>query len=170
MSRIVIMSVFVAGALFSGPASAGDKNQQRAAACAQQPTLTEQTICLDKGLTRQDGALNQAYAELRNIASASQFKDIRAEQLVWIKERNACGADTACLNDTYTDRITVLEQAQENIAYAGSSHDQIASAELSCTVQSKLNSPTSSKEKVTVTFKNKSRRHVARFRWPTCRV
>ncbi len=109
------------GAQRSGPT----KWEMREADCATRPTASEREICIDRDLTRKDGVLNEVYHEVRRALNASDFAILRDEQRDWLVERNACGSNTGCLADKYTDRIALLEQLLENIANPGRSHVEI---------------------------------------------
>ncbi|MEL7048400.1 MAG: lysozyme inhibitor LprI family protein [Pseudomonadota bacterium] len=102
-----------------------DKAAAREAACAKERTKAEQEICLDRGLTRHDAALNEVYADLRKLMPRDDFAQLRREQRGWLKQRNRCGANNRCLSDIYVDRLAELEQMAENLSNPGKSHVEI---------------------------------------------
>lgn len=146
----VVLAAFCA--LASG-ALADDKAATREAACARKPTPTEQAICTDRGLTRRDAELNEVYGALRAKAEKEPFALIRDEQRRWLRERNRCGRDLACLEEKYADRLYVLENALEGLAFPDKGHVEIGGPH--CDEFGKLRSESSS-EKVSVTFTNRS--------------
>lgn len=125
MVRFLAIIAAVCAVYSSADAQPIDKAAAREAACAKKPTAAEEEICLDKTLTRHDGYLNDVYQELKKKLSKKDFKGLREEQLDWLEERNRCGAKTDCLETQYTDRIAVLEQMLENIAFPNKSHVEI---------------------------------------------
>ncbi|MEO1205007.1 MAG: lysozyme inhibitor LprI family protein [Pseudomonadota bacterium] len=109
----------------SAAAQIYDKGAAREAACAREPTEAQEEICLDRDLTRKDGALNEVYAELRKLMTRSDFSNLRIEQRAWLKVRNRCGRNTQCLRYAYTDRLAELEQMAENLSHPNKSHVEI---------------------------------------------
>ncbi len=108
------------------PLFAQDKGALREAYCAFRTTPAQREICLEKGLTRLDAALNDVYAELRQKMTARQFTPVRDEQRTWLADRDRCKADTACLRTKYQDRTAQLEQYLENVSFSKMSHTEIA--------------------------------------------
>lgn len=129
MTRLLITTlvVWLAALSLGAPSFAQgfDKAAAREAACAQEPNAAQEEICLDRDLTRKDGALNEVYADLRKLMSRDDFARLRREQRAWLKVRNRCGSNTRCLRDIYTDRLAELEQMAENLSNSGKSHVEI---------------------------------------------
>ena len=158
---------------------ADDKMAARAEACAKRNTVAAQHVCLDRDLTRSDALLGDLYQELSAKLKPSDAKGLADDQRAWKKERDACGAKTDCLADSYTDRIAELEQMLESMAFPNKSHVEIgcgegqrfvdgeclqnaargqgqqASARLSCDQFGKIKSE-KSKTPITVEFVNNS--------------
>jgi len=103
MSRIAILaaSAFAVLAL-AGTANAAGFN------CNQHLNYTERTVCDNPGLSRADSQLNSVYIGVLDTAPASLRPVIEHRQLVWLSERNSCGADVRCLWDEYRSRIWFL--------------------------------------------------------------
>ena len=82
--------------------------------CAKASTPTEKAICADAGLSKLDDRLSAAYREgVKLLSGASPEENdalsaVKADQRAWLGERNACGADTACLRTAYERRVAVL--------------------------------------------------------------
>lgn len=75
--------------------------------CDKAATTVEKTICSDSELSRLDEALEQAYsATLRQ----HEVGRIRATQLRWLAQRNACRAQP-CIRSAYLARLEALEMA-----------------------------------------------------------
>lgn len=78
--------------------------------CIKAGSAPEKAICSDVALARLDRRLSDSYAQALSFASDDAAKNaIRAEQRTWIGERNACGADVACLASAYEARLAALE-------------------------------------------------------------
>lgn len=79
--------------------------------CAKAGTSTEKAICADPAVSALDERLAAAYkAALQRLgmdANATQAA-VKADQKEWLAERNACGADAACLRTQYERRVAVL--------------------------------------------------------------
>ncbi|WP_186110903.1 lysozyme inhibitor LprI family protein [Burkholderia gladioli] len=73
--------------------------------CANASSPTEQRICADAQLSKQDETLQALYAQV------PASPDWRADQRAWLARRDACG-DDACLRNLYADRIVVLRHAR----------------------------------------------------------
>ncbi|MBP2315768.1 lysozyme inhibitor LprI family protein [Azospirillum soli] len=82
--------------------------------CAKASTPTEKAICADAGLSKLDERLSAAYRDgIKLLSGASPEENearsaVKADQRAWLGERNACGADTACLRTAYERRVAVL--------------------------------------------------------------
>lgn len=72
-------------------------------ACAKAGSAAEKAVCADERLSRLDSDLGKAYA--RAVAAASDPAALRSAQRAWLKERDACGADQACLRQSYERRL-----------------------------------------------------------------
>lgn len=72
-------------------------------ACAKAGSAAEKAICADERLSRLDSDLGTAYAQA--VANAADPAALRAAQRIWLKERDACGADQACLRQSYEKRL-----------------------------------------------------------------
>lgn len=82
--------------------------------CAKASTPTEKAICADQGLSKLDERLSAAYREgIKQLSGGSPeetkpLSAVKADQRAWLSERNACGADSACLRTAYERRVAVL--------------------------------------------------------------
>ena len=77
--------------------------------CLSNRSRTEQAICGRKNLSRLDRQLALLYGNLKKELPKGARDGLRLEQLGWITERNACGADVRCLRRRYRNRISELE-------------------------------------------------------------
>jgi uncharacterized protein len=81
--------------------------------CSKAGTPTEKAICSTPALSQIDERMAAAYKEAIQFYSGidgggSTQAAVKTDQRAWLKERNGCGADTACLADSYEQRIRVL--------------------------------------------------------------
>ena len=74
--------------------------------CGKAATATEKAICADPALSQQDDQLAQLWQDHAHAGDTNALQAQRA----WIKQRNACGGDAACLKQSYAQRLTVLQQ------------------------------------------------------------
>jgi uncharacterized protein len=70
-------------------------------------TSTETAICGSSKLRRLDRDLTKLYQVALSI-SGDDEPNLRAEQAAWVRSRNACGGDAACIAKRYRERLNVL--------------------------------------------------------------
>lgn len=82
--------------------------------CAKAQRPAERAICADAGLSDLDEQLARYYhgalAALQENAAC-----LHGDQRDWLKHRDACAADTACLKRSYLDRLSELSALQPGI-------------------------------------------------------
>jgi hypothetical protein len=66
---------------------------------------TEVIICGDSELTSFDAEMADEYLALIYAASAGSVSQIRDEQGIWLKTRNACQTDSQCIASVYRERL-----------------------------------------------------------------
>lgn len=69
--------------------------------CSKASTGTETAICDTADLWMEDRALNNLYISLRNAAAPEEKRMLIEGQRGWIRERDACADDVACIADRY---------------------------------------------------------------------
>jgi hypothetical protein len=74
-------------------------------ACAAGATATERALCTSPALWPLDRAMSALYLHARTSSDAAGRQRILSEQRDWLARRDACGADGACLDRTYRDRL-----------------------------------------------------------------
>lgn len=83
--------------------------------CTKSLTAVEKTICADKSLLELDFKLNTYHDSLSKILPAEERKDLIAAQKKWVKERDDCKQESACLTMVFTKRIeTLTKEAQKH--------------------------------------------------------
>lgn len=75
--------------------------------CGLTLTSTEEAICASSKLRSLDASMTRQYRIVLSI-SGDDEPNLRAEQADWIKSRNACGSDTACIAARYRERLNIL--------------------------------------------------------------
>lgn len=88
-------------------AAAGDAVAQASFDCSKATTTTERTVCAHPGLAATDRELDAAYKSA--LANAADDRALQASQRTWLRELQLCGEDTFCIEETYADRIALLD-------------------------------------------------------------
>lgn len=78
--------------------------------CIENTGVAEQTICHNTGLARLDVSLSQIYFTLKGRMTSSQGVWLRNSQRAWLKQRDSCRSDVACIEAAYRTRIGELQQ------------------------------------------------------------
>jgi len=78
--------------------------------CEKAGTLVEKTICGSVGVAAYDKSLSQSYKLVMayyksNPNTKSIISDLKKSQREWLKQRDACGADSTCLEKVMSIRI-----------------------------------------------------------------
>lgn len=83
--------------------------------CATANSKTEKAICGDPQISLLDEKLGKLWqSTLSNVADP---KALKADQRQWLKNRNTCGDQTACLRRQYLMRLTELEHATQPFSW-----------------------------------------------------
>lgn len=77
-------------------------------ACARAKIAAEHSICVDRRLWVYDRILSVVYNARRLTLSEEGAMRIRNGQHVWLKRRNECGANLACLETLYQIRLSEI--------------------------------------------------------------
>jgi uncharacterized protein len=87
--------------------------------CDKAETTDEKAICADRELDDQDVELSVLYTQLKLLLAMGARGDLEDEQVAWLKRRQACGSDRACLSKAYADRLLQLRTAFDELAKRG---------------------------------------------------
>jgi uncharacterized protein len=87
--------------------------------CAKAQSPAEKTICKTYSLGQAEARMATLYAVTTSLVAMGQRGDIGDAQRQWLKTREACGRDIACLSKAYSDRIGQLNAVIANIASRG---------------------------------------------------
>ncbi len=72
--------------------------------CSKATTFVEKTICSDAKLSEMDDALNDNYRSMASSNFGGSVKELKKEQIRWIKQRNKCQT-RQCIVDSYKKRL-----------------------------------------------------------------
>lgn len=111
--KIIRMSALLGGWLVTAPVAA----QVASYDCGKAATATEHAICASPSLGRKDVVVATYYDVLLQLKPAipgmayREFDDrLRDEQRQFLATRNACGAHTDCLEQSYDERLATLRK------------------------------------------------------------
>lgn len=100
----------------AGPASAVDYSPID---CARATTPADRTICGSYALGQDEARMATLYGVATALVAMGQRGDLQDSQRAFIRTREACGTDTACLSRTYATRIRELDAVIDGIASRG---------------------------------------------------
>jgi uncharacterized protein len=83
--------------------------------CAKAKSETEKTICADYGLGQSEARIATLFELTTSLVAMGQRGDIQDAQRGFIKQREACGANAACIRNVYSARIKQLEAVMSGI-------------------------------------------------------
>ncbi|MBP0579427.1 DUF1311 domain-containing protein [Labrys sp. LIt4] len=87
--------------------------------CAKAASPAEKAVCGNYALGQAEARMATLYGISMSLVAMGQRGNIGEAQQAWIKTREACGADTACLDKVYGERIGALDEVIRNIASHG---------------------------------------------------
>jgi uncharacterized protein len=87
--------------------------------CAKAQSPGEKTICNTYSLGQAEARMATLYAVATSLVAMGQRGDIGDAQRQWLKTRQACGSDIACLSKAYSGRIEQLNAVITDIASRG---------------------------------------------------
>ncbi|MDQ0473330.1 lysozyme inhibitor LprI family protein [Labrys wisconsinensis] len=98
------------------PAMAGDYAPLD---CAKAASPAELAICRNYALGQDEARMATLFGIVTGLVAMGQRGDIGEAQRAWLKTREACGGDVACLTQSYRTRIGELQKAMDDIASRG---------------------------------------------------
>lgn len=78
-------------------------------ACNKVKAADEKTICAQRDLNDKDVELNTKYVFLKGLFAMGARGDLQDSQRAWLKSRQQCGSDKACLTKRYDERLQQLD-------------------------------------------------------------
>ncbi len=76
----------------------------------------EKMICDTRALNDADVKMATTFELISGLLAMGSRGSLQDEQTAWLKKRQACGADAACLKTSYEDRLKQLDTAYKNLA------------------------------------------------------
>ena len=86
--------------------------------CNKASTRTERMICSTPALAEQDRRLDRVYKAYLD-EFAQDPGPVKSDQAAWLKARNRCEEDVACLGQAYRSRLDLLEGRSPSMPAAG---------------------------------------------------
>jgi len=74
--------------------------------CSKAASAAEKAVCADNALSGMDSALSGMWKQ--TLAGGGDAATLKAAQRDWLKQRDACGSDKACLSKRYRERLLAL--------------------------------------------------------------
>ena len=87
--------------------------------CAKAATPNEKTICSDPTLIQADARMDALYNVSLHFVAMDTRGDLQDQQPVWIRQREACGANKSCIRAAYKKRTAVFEAIIKHVATFG---------------------------------------------------
>jgi uncharacterized protein len=88
-------------------------------ACSKARSPAELTICRTYSLGQDEARMATLFGIATSLVAMGQRGDIRDRQSEWLKTRESCGNDVACLSAAYDARIAELSKVIDDIASRG---------------------------------------------------
>lgn len=76
--------------------------------CSKASSDVERTICSNEQLAASDASVAANYRQLLQYRTGKDAKVFKDEQRAWLKRRNQCGTNVACLSDAYDVRYSEM--------------------------------------------------------------
>jgi uncharacterized protein len=116
-SRSILLAFVVVGcvAVKDGPVAADYAPLD----CANAASPTEKTICSHYGLGQSEARMATLYQWSTAFVGMGQRGDMLDAQRDFLKRREQCGADVACLRRIYETRIGQLQSVMEQVRARG---------------------------------------------------
>jgi uncharacterized protein len=87
--------------------------------CSKASSPVVRTICRSYPLGQAEARMATLFGVVTSLVAMGQRADIGDAQRTWLKERNACGDDGACIARAYQSRIAALSATLDAIASHG---------------------------------------------------
>ncbi|MEM7301936.1 MAG: lysozyme inhibitor LprI family protein [Pseudomonadota bacterium] len=108
MEKLLVAAAFVSGLWLATQAEA------QSFKCSAAAISAEFEICNNEDLIVSDERLAAKYRQtLRNVVGENASATLKQSQFAWLKKRNQCKLDAACLEDIYRDRLTELDAIEK---------------------------------------------------------
>ncbi len=78
--------------------------------CSKSRLATEKTICAYRGLNDRDVKMVTTYNIIGHAVPMGARGSLMDQQVVWLKQRNACGSNISCIANAYQNRQKQLDE------------------------------------------------------------
>lgn len=112
MQRLTAFAILTLAALtFNAPSSLA------ASFDCEKPELApdEKAICDNRALNDADVKMVTTFDLLAGLLAMGARGTMQDEQSAWLKRRQACGSDAACIRTTYDERLKQLDDIYNNL-------------------------------------------------------
>ncbi|MBB3591527.1 uncharacterized protein FHX08_001871 [Rhizobium sp. BK529] len=75
----------------------------------------EKVICENRSLNDADIKMVTTFELLSGLLAMGSRGTLQDEQTAWLKKRQACGGDAACIGAAYQERLKQLDETYKNI-------------------------------------------------------
>jgi uncharacterized protein len=75
----------------------------------------EKAICDNRALNDADVKMVTTFELLSGLLAMGSRGTLQDEQTAWLKKRQECGADAACIKAAYDERLKQLDETYKNI-------------------------------------------------------
>ncbi len=75
----------------------------------------EKAICEDRSLNDADVKMVTTFELLSGLLAMGARGTLQDEQTAWLKKRQACGPDAACIGAAYQERLKQMDETYKNI-------------------------------------------------------
>jgi uncharacterized protein len=75
----------------------------------------EKVICEDRSLNDADVKMVTTFELLSGLLAMGARGTLQDEQTAWLKKRQACGPDAACIGAAYQERLKQMDETYKNI-------------------------------------------------------
>jgi uncharacterized protein len=118
-TRLILFAIPFAVAVAAG-VPAAELDPIPPLGCHKSGSAAEQAVCGHAALAKLDRELARLWDPLvRAYDDEQQRAEIHLDRLQWLAVRDACGADVACIEETYRDRIRRLDGTDSDYPAAG---------------------------------------------------
>jgi uncharacterized protein len=111
-----LAALLVWGALCTVPANAAEYAPLD---CSKANSTAERTVCSDYGLGQSEARIATLFELTTSLVAMGQRAQIQDDQRAFLKERDACGSDVACIRSAYAVRNKLLEAVMTRIKERG---------------------------------------------------
>ncbi|HGW3768215.1 TPA: lysozyme inhibitor LprI family protein [Enterobacter cloacae] len=83
--------------------------------CQKATKADEKAVCADRSLNDMDVEMATKYQFLQGLFPMGTRAAMRDAQQIWLRNRQECGGDTACLTKSYKSRLQQLDKIYAGI-------------------------------------------------------